>query len=623
MPSYGSIDASKGGEESNPLLQQNCENNDSDDSPFILESTYLNPFASLTFKWIIPLLELGNKKDQLDPEDLEKIPLPPSCKTLNVIDIFEKNWNEELKRAEDATNATPTATGKKNTRKTNSPSLVWALTRSFVSDFISAGFLKLIHDVSVFVGPIVLNGLIEFLRRPSSSMQQGLILTASVTTSQIVMSFCLRHYFFRCYMTGLRLRTSIVIAVYKKALMLSSAERQRRTQGEIINMMTVDAQRVQDITTYGHAVWYSFLQISLAIYFLWQQMGPSCLGGVAVIIIMIPVNKFIGGWMARLQKELMTARDNRVDVNNEVLSNMKVIKLQAWEYSFKERIEGLRRIELKSLRDYILANCFTMMMWTAVPLCVALATFTAYTLSGHDLDVANALTALALFDILRFPLFMLPTIINSLIQASISFDRLKTFLVGDEYVPIGEGTIFSDAGIEIDHATFVYDSKKPKIQITNGKNKEESQYIQRLHDKNWEIKLLKAQLADAENRLMGLTKESTTKEMIVPLADEAKPQVAEKTNEIAEVEEESFENLLALRRVNFQCQRGELIAVVGGVGSGKVSKLLMHLLWFRLVHPSTYSRSTIISNPNTIFGERRHLSIASLEKYERCQEQLL
>ena len=68
----------------------------------------------------------------------------------------------------------------------------------------------------------------------------------------------------------------------------------------------------------------------------------------------------------------MVARDNRVDVNNEVLSNMKVIKLQAWEHSFKERIERLRRIELKDLRNYILASCVVMMMWTTVPLCVAL-----------------------------------------------------------------------------------------------------------------------------------------------------------------------------------------------------------------------------------------------------------
>jgi len=47
-------------------------------------------------------------------------------------------------------------------------------------------------------------------------------------------------------------------------------------------------------------------------------------------------------------------------------------------------------------------------MWTFTPMAVALATFAAYVWSGHDLDVASALTALSLFNVLRFPLTMLP-----------------------------------------------------------------------------------------------------------------------------------------------------------------------------------------------------------------------
>ena len=65
------------------------------------------------------------------------------------------------------------------------------------------------------------------------------------------------------------MRTAVVVQVYKKALVLSSAERQRRTTGEIINFMTVDAQRIQELTNYLHAIWYSIIQIFLSIYFLW------------------------------------------------------------------------------------------------------------------------------------------------------------------------------------------------------------------------------------------------------------------------------------------------------------------------------------------------------------------
>jgi ATP-binding cassette subfamily C (CFTR/MRP) protein 1 len=49
-------------------------------------------------------------------------------------------------------------------------------------------------------------------------------------------------------------------------------------------------------------------------------------------------------------------------------------------------------------------------LYTAIPLLVAIMTFTSYIALGHTLDVATALTSLALFDLLRFPLFMLPMV---------------------------------------------------------------------------------------------------------------------------------------------------------------------------------------------------------------------
>ena len=50
-----------------------------------------------------------------------------------------------------------------------------------------------------------------------------------------------------------------------------------------------------------------------------------------------------------MQRELMAAKDKRVEVNSEVLGSMKIIKLQAWEESFENRVLALREIELNLL----------------------------------------------------------------------------------------------------------------------------------------------------------------------------------------------------------------------------------------------------------------------------------
>lgn len=123
---------------------------------------------------------------------------------------------------------------------------------------------------------------------------------------------------------------------------------------------------------------------------------------------MIPLTKAVAQWMGRMQKDLMKAKDARIKLNAEVLGGMKIIKLQAWEDSFQKRIMDLREAELAQLFRYYVGLAFSRMLWTFTPLFVALTTFAAYVWSGHELDVASALTALALFGILRFPLFMLP-----------------------------------------------------------------------------------------------------------------------------------------------------------------------------------------------------------------------
>ena len=70
--------------------------------------------------------------------------------------------------------------------------------------------------------------------------------------------------------------------------------------GEIVNLMSVDAQRLQDVTGYLWMVWSSPLQICIAVYMLWGIMGPSVLAGLAVMVLLIPIN----GIMATFQRNL-------------------------------------------------------------------------------------------------------------------------------------------------------------------------------------------------------------------------------------------------------------------------------------------------------------------------------
>ena len=49
---------------------------------------------------------------------------------------------------------------------------------------------------------------------------------------------------------------------------------------------------------------------------------------------------------------------------------------------------------------------------------VAVTTFAIYILTGHQLTASKAFVALSLFNVLRFPLVLLPDVVVALIQAS-------------------------------------------------------------------------------------------------------------------------------------------------------------------------------------------------------------
>lgn len=120
-----------------------------------------------------------------------------------------------------------------------------------------------------------------------------------------------------------------------------------------MNLMEVDSQKFQDITSYLQTIWSGPFQIIGSLILLWQQLNWATLSGVAVMLVMIPFTRFISRKLAAIQRELMKVKDERINTSSEALEGIKLIKLQAWERSFLQKIGGIRVNELSVLRRYV------------------------------------------------------------------------------------------------------------------------------------------------------------------------------------------------------------------------------------------------------------------------------
>uniref|UniRef100_A0A1A8EAQ7 Multidrug resistance-associated protein 1 n=1 Tax=Nothobranchius kadleci TaxID=1051664 RepID=A0A1A8EAQ7_NOTKA len=167
--------------------------------------------------------------------------------------------------------------------------------------------------------------------------------------------------------------------------------------------------------------------VVLALYFLWQNLGPSVLAGVAVMILMVPVNAVIAMKTKTYQVAQMKSKDGRIKLMNEMLNGIKVLKLYAWELAFEKKVSEIRKSELRVLKKAAYLGAVSTFTWVCAPFLVALSTFTVYVLIDEQnvLDAEKAFVSLAYFNILRFPLNMLPMVISSMVQAITDKDMSK------------------------------------------------------------------------------------------------------------------------------------------------------------------------------------------------------
>ncbi|KAJ8730882.1 hypothetical protein PYW08_002295 [Mythimna loreyi] len=411
------------------------------DSPYKYEKNQCPENASgfpsrLTFSWFDPLALTGFRRS-LTEEDLWA--LNPQDSSTEVVPKFDKFWERSLKKREisNATKATYRKTSASVNFKPESEkkpaSILPALCLAFGGQFFFGAMLKLFNDVLMFLSPQLLRLLIGFVEG-KEPIWKGYVYAIALLACATVQTMLLAHYFTRMYLVGMRIRTALTSAIYRKSLRMSNAARKESTVGEIVNLMSVDAQRFVELTAYLNMIWSAPLQIALALYFLWGILGPSVLAGLAVMIILIPVNGLIANRVKTLQIRLMKYKDERVKLMNEVLNGIKVLKMYAWEPSFEDQILKIRNKEMNVLKQTAYLNSATSFIWSCAPFLVSLMSFGCFVLVNDTevLDSKRAFVALSLFNILRFPLSMLPNVISNVVQTSVGIKRLNKFLNCDE-----------------------------------------------------------------------------------------------------------------------------------------------------------------------------------------------
>ncbi|XP_015175307.1 PREDICTED: multidrug resistance-associated protein 1 isoform X4 [Polistes dominula] len=403
--------------------------------------------SRLTFAWFDALAWKGFKKP-LEANNLWS--MNPEDTASQIVPKFATYWSKNSRKedklfwsyfsVQNAKASFRKSSGQvnfdNNTPRKKVSSILPPLCKAFGATFIFGAVLKLIQDIMSFISPQLLKLLIRFVSG-GEPLWKGYFYALLLLITATLQTLVLSQYFHRMFLVGLRIRTALITAIYRKAMRMSNSARKESTLGEIVNLMSVDAQRFMDLTAYINMIWSAPLQIILALSFLWEKLGPAVLAGLAVMIVLIPINALIANKVKTLQIRQMKDKDDRVKLMNEVLNGIKVLKLYAWEPSFEEQILHIRKKEIQVLKEAAYLNAGTSFIWSCAPFLVSLVSFATYVLIDEKnvLDSETAFVSLSLFNILRFPLSMLPMMIGNIVQAYVSIKRINKFMNTEELDP--------------------------------------------------------------------------------------------------------------------------------------------------------------------------------------------
>eukprot|EP00064_Thunnus_orientalis_P009638 superscaffoldBa00001238_g9663 len=376
-------------------------------------------FSRVFLCWISPLLHLGHKR-RLEESDMYSVLPEDGSEILG--EELQRFWDLEVRKAS------------KELRK---PKLTKVLIKCYGKAYAVAGLFLFSLEAIKVIQPLLMGKIILYFENYDPDDQRSLHMAYGYAAAMSLSTFgltLLNHlYYYRVQRIGMKIRIAMCHMIYRKALGLSSESMGRTTTGQIVNLLSNDVNRFDEITINLHYLWVGPLQAMVIIVFLWYEIGTSCLAGVAAVGLMVPVQTWFGKLFGIFRSKTAVLTDNRIRIMNEVVSGIRIIKMYAWEKPFSALVTEVRRKEIIQIMKSSYLRGLNMASFFASSKIIVFATFTVYTLLGNTITASSVFVTVSLYGTIKLTVTLfLPLAVEKLSETEVSIRRIKNFLLLEE-----------------------------------------------------------------------------------------------------------------------------------------------------------------------------------------------
>lgn len=178
----------------------------------------------------------------------------------------------------------------------------------------------------------------------------------------------------------------------------SDAKGNPKSRQSTINLIGVDGKRISDFATYNYIILGSGIKLIFAFSFLYKLIGGiPLLSGLAVPVLIMPINIWVTKRYAGAQDDLMKYRDIKMAVVTEALQGIRQIKFSALERNWYEKIMETRKKELRTQWRVFVFDTLLISVWIFGPVMLAGVALSVYAIINGELSASVAFTTISVF----------------------------------------------------------------------------------------------------------------------------------------------------------------------------------------------------------------------------------
>ncbi|KAJ8951570.1 hypothetical protein NQ318_020447 [Aromia moschata] len=235
-------------------------------------------------------------------------------------------------------------------KEKGTPSTFKLLWTCYGTRYILLGMLHLSYRlISSILEPEAIGKIVAYF----APGQTVLTLHDAIYYASIMIGLKLLHcFYFQNYMIylqqlAIQIRTAFCSIIYRKALKLSPAILSDISLGNIITVITKDVLQFEASIWLFNDLWIAVVQSVVICYLIYAKIGLSSTVGVGMLLALIPVQVYVGKMIKGMRLKINKRTDERLQITQESLSAIRIIKMYTWEKVFGDKIDEARKKEMK------------------------------------------------------------------------------------------------------------------------------------------------------------------------------------------------------------------------------------------------------------------------------------